>query len=142
MVDFHYNYIINKYAKNAKLLYSDTDSLIFHIKTKGIHEELYDDNDKVDFSSYPKTHPNFTRIMIGYTDDNKPIIHNAKAPAKFNEDFDFKTLVEMSVRKPKSWAIKFYDKYEDENNIEKKEVRGCHNKLLNMKYNMTILEQV
>jgi len=74
MVYFQYNYIISKYGDNAKLLYSDTDSLTYHIKTTNIYEELYDDNDKFDFSSCPKTHPNFTRNIIGYTDDNKPII--------------------------------------------------------------------
>ena len=89
MVEFHYNYIIAKYANHAKLLYSDTDSLIYHIKTTYIYEELYDDTDKFDVSSYPKSHPNFTRNIIGYTDDNNPIIHNAKAPAKFKEDLDF-----------------------------------------------------
>ena len=65
MVDFHYNYSIAKYGNNAKLLYSDTDSLIYHIETKLIYEELYDDNDKFDFPSYPKTHPNSTRNIIG-----------------------------------------------------------------------------
>ena len=49
MVDFHYNYSINKYGNNAKLLYSDIDSLIYHIKTKYIYEELCDENDKFDF---------------------------------------------------------------------------------------------
>ena len=128
MVDFHYNYIINKYGNNAKLLYSDTDSLIYHIKTKDIYEEMYEDNDKFDFSSYPKSHPNFTRNIIGYTDDNTPIIHNAKVPAKFKEDFDFKIAIEMSVCKPKSYAVQFYDKYENEHgldqNIEKKKGKG------------------
>ena len=83
MVDFHYNCIINKYGNNAKLLYSDTDPLLYHTKTKDIYEELYDDNEKFDFSLYPKSHPNFTRNIIGYTDDNKPIIHNATVPARF-----------------------------------------------------------
>ena len=100
MVDFHYNYIIQNYGNNAKLLYSDTDSLTYHIKTKDIYEELYDKTDKFDFSSYPKSHPNFTR-------NNKAIIHNAKVPANFKEDFDFKLPIEMSVCKPKSYAVKF-----------------------------------
>ena len=54
MVDFHYNYIIVKYGNNAKLVFSDTDSLIYHIKTKDTYEELYDDNDKFDFHHIPK----------------------------------------------------------------------------------------
>ena len=118
MVDFHYNYIMAKYGNNAKHLYSDTDSLMYHIKTKDIYEELYDDKDKFDFSSYPKTHPNFTRNIIGYTNDNKPIIYNAKVPAKFKEYFDEQIPIEMSVCRPKGWAIKFYDKSENENYIE------------------------
>ena len=51
MVDFHYNHIVAEYGNNAKLLYSDTESFIFHIKTKDFYKELYDDNDKFDFSS-------------------------------------------------------------------------------------------
>ena len=121
MVDFHYNHIVAKYGSNAKLLYSDTDILIYHIKTKDIYEELYEGNDKFDCSAFPKTNPKFTRNLIGYTEDSKPIIYNAKVPAKFKGDFDLKILVEMSVCKPKSWAVQFYDKSENKSNIEKQE---------------------
>ena len=44
---------------------------------------MYDDTDKFDFSSCPKTHPILTRKIIEYTDDSKPFIYNAKVPAKF-----------------------------------------------------------
>ena len=57
MVDFHYKSIIAKSGINAKPLYSDTGSLIYHIKTKDIYEELYDDNDKFDFSHILKHTP-------------------------------------------------------------------------------------
>ena len=56
LVDSYYNHIVAKYGSNAKLLYSDTDSLIYHIKTKDFYEEVYDGNDKCDFSAYPNTH--------------------------------------------------------------------------------------
>ena len=37
MYDFHYNYIKLKYADNAKLLFTDTDSLMYEIKTEDFY---------------------------------------------------------------------------------------------------------
>jgi len=76
------------------------------------------------FFHHVRKHPNFTRNIIGYTDDNRHIIHNAKVPAEFKGDFDLKIPLDMIVCKPKSWAAKFYDKSEDESNIEKQRGKG------------------
>lgn len=36
MYDFHYEYIKTKYGGNAKLSFTDTDSLTYEIKTKDV----------------------------------------------------------------------------------------------------------
>jgi len=43
MYDFHYNYIKNKYENNAKLLFTDTDSLCYDIKTDDFYEDIRND---------------------------------------------------------------------------------------------------
>ena len=43
--EFHYDYIKNKYVNKSKLLLTDTDSLMYQIKTEDVYE---------DFSSYKK----------------------------------------------------------------------------------------
>ena len=55
MYDFHYNYIKKKYGKNAKLLFTDTDSVTYNIKTEDVYKDFWADKDKFDFSSYKET---------------------------------------------------------------------------------------
>ena len=40
MYDFHYYYIKTKYRDNAKLLFTDTDSLSYEIKTKDFYKDI------------------------------------------------------------------------------------------------------
>ena len=57
MYDFHYNYILKKYNKNdIKLLFTDTDSLCYHLKTEDAYEDFIKDRNLFDNSDYdPKS---------------------------------------------------------------------------------------
>ena len=58
MFDFHYNYIKKKYGDNAKLLFTDTDSLMYEIRAEDFYEDIKGDvKDRFDTSDYPSNHP-------------------------------------------------------------------------------------
>ena len=58
MYNFHYEEILKKFP-NSQLLYSDTDSFIYKIKTnKDFYQEIKN-SDYFDFSNYSKDHPNY-----------------------------------------------------------------------------------
>ena len=50
MYDFHYNFIKKNF--NADLLFTDTDSLVYEIKSKNISEDFFKRKDLFDFSNY------------------------------------------------------------------------------------------
>ena len=51
MYEFHYKYIKSKF--DAKLLFTDSYSLVYEIKTEDIYKDFYGDKNLFDFSSYP-----------------------------------------------------------------------------------------
>ena len=58
MFDFHYNYIKAKYDNKAKLLFTDTDSLMYEIETEDFYKDISGDVEKrFDTSDYPENHP-------------------------------------------------------------------------------------
>ena len=49
--EFYYKYIKRKY--NAKLLFTDTGSLVYDIKTDDVCKNFYEDKNLFDFIYYP-----------------------------------------------------------------------------------------
>ena len=50
VMDFHYNVIENEFAGNYNLLYSDTDSLVYHIETPDLYSWIRDNKTLFDRS--------------------------------------------------------------------------------------------
>jgi len=81
MYDFHYGYIKPKYNENAQLLFTDTDSLMYHVKTKDFYEDILPDvENKFDTSNYPENHSLPTGV-------NKKVIGSNEAGGKQITEF-------------------------------------------------------
>ena len=52
MHEFHCHYIKNKYGNNSRLLLTDTDSLMYEIKTEDLYEDFSSNKEMFDFSNY------------------------------------------------------------------------------------------
>ena len=58
MFDFHYQYIKPKYGKQAKLLFTDTDSFLYEIQTEDFYKDISGDvKNRFDTSDYIEGHP-------------------------------------------------------------------------------------
>ena len=61
MYKLHYEEILSKYGSRAKLAYTDTDSLIYHIQTPDLYKDMTDNMDAFNTSAYPVDHPLHSR---------------------------------------------------------------------------------
>ena len=48
MYEFHYGYIKNKYGNNSRLLFTETNSLMYEIKTKNVYKDFSNDKEMID----------------------------------------------------------------------------------------------
>ena len=51
MYKFYYDYIENKYGNNSRLLFTDTDSLMYEIKIEDVYKGFRNDKEMFDFSN-------------------------------------------------------------------------------------------
>jgi len=82
MYSFHYEHIVPIYGDRAKLLFTDTDSLCYHIATDDLYLDMKKDSDEYDTSDYPVDHFLYSRNnakVIGKFKDET----NAVAPLEF-----------------------------------------------------------
>ena len=68
MDEFHYDYIKSKYNSKSKLLFADTDSLMYETKTTDEYEDFSREKEMFDSSNYltkSKFYDNSNKLVLG-----------------------------------------------------------------------------
>ena len=87
------NFIRNTLKKiNAKLLFRDTDSLVYEFETKYVYEDFYEDKSLFDFSEYPRDSKFFYPF-------------NRKVIGKMKDEFKGKIISEFVGLKSKTYSL-------------------------------------
>ena len=81
MYQFHFDYVLKTF-KSAKLLFTDTDSLVYEINGDNVYEECFKDKDLFDFSGYPKD-------SVYYDISNKKLLGKMKDEFKGTKISEF-----------------------------------------------------
>jgi hypothetical protein len=113
MYKFHYDYIKPKYGSDAQLLFTDTDSLTYHIKTEDIYKDNYENKEYFDMSDY-NMEDEYRRC------DNT----NKKVIGKFKDETSGVPIVEFVGLRPKMYSILL------DNGKEKKTGKGIKSCIL------------
>ena len=72
MYKFHYDYIKNKYGSKSKLLFTNTDCLMYEIKIEDVYEDFSSNKEMYDFSIYltkSKYFDSSNEVVIGKMKD-------------------------------------------------------------------------
>ena len=116
MYDFHYNVMLNYFSPTAlSLLYTDTDSFIYHIKSENIYEDLVKLKEYFDFSNYPPDH-------FLFCEDRK------KIPGFFKDESGGKIITKFISLKSKMYSF-----ITEENEQERRsfKLKGVHYSIIN-----------
>ena len=114
MYKFHYEYIKTKYPGiKSNLLFTDTDSLLYEIKTEDIYADMNTNSDLFDFSEYAVYHKCFS---------NK----NKKVYGKMKDELNGLPMLEFVALKAKMYSFKT-------ENEEKKRAKGIQRAVIKKK---------
>ena len=95
MYKFYYDVMKPKYGENIRMVYTDTDSFVFHTKTDDIYQDLKEINDEMDFSGYDKNHKCYDAT-------------NKKVLGKFKDECEGKIMTGFIGLRPKCYAFKIH----------------------------------
>lgn len=98
MYQFHYGFIKAKYGNRARLLFTDTDSLCYHIQTDDLFSDFKENGTLFDFDGMPKDH-------VLHLKDNP----NKKVLGKFKMEECGKIITEFVGLRAKMYSLKFAD---------------------------------
>ena len=108
MYEFHYEYMKPKYGCNAKLLFTDTDSLCYEIKTGDIYRDMLQNVELFDTSEYAQNHPLYSLV-------------NKKVLGKMKDETHGIPIQEFVGLRPKMYSILYT---ENDKLVEKKTAKG------------------
>lgn len=96
MYSFFYERLKSRYGDKARLIYTDTDSLVLSIETDDVYEDMKEDADIYDTSNYPAEHPLFTTV-------------NKKVVGKFKDEMGGIPITEFVALRSKMYAYETLD---------------------------------
>ena len=103
MYDFHYNYIRQKYEDKAKLLFTDTDSLMYEIQTEDFYKDISADVERrFDTSNYPSNHSS-----------SIPVGANKKVLGKMKDEVGGEIIEEFMGLRAKLYSYKMFNGEKD-----------------------------
>jgi len=127
MYAFHYENIINKYKSRARLLMTDTDSLVYHIQTDDVYNDMLQNLGAYDTSDYPTDHKLFS-------------LANKKVLGVFKDENKGQPIKEFIGLRPKMYSIL------EANDNEKKTAKGigrnASNKLRHSEYLSSLKDEI
>jgi hypothetical protein len=97
MYQYHYDVMKKNYDDKIKLLYTDTDSFIYHIETEDLYKDFDDIKEHMDFSGYDKSHPSYDCT-------------NKKVLGKFKDEHDGNIFTQFIGLKPKMYCTETDDR--------------------------------
>ncbi|XP_072758652.1 uncharacterized protein [Anoplolepis gracilipes] len=112
LYEFHHDYMIPMYKEKCKVMYTDTDSLIYHIECEDVYENMKRDIGKFDTSDYA--------IDNAY---GIPLV-NKKVPGLMKDENNCMIMTEFVGLRAKMYALKIDGKKDT------KKVKGVKNSVV------------